>query len=170
MQTVYVDWIEKNPSPFMWLQLIADMEHRLAALTHNGRSLKQQPEMTKIINNIGVASMAQQQTEFLRRIDYGVAQVDDSMEGLRKQYCLWEWGSKYSRQGRSGRRIEAANANLSPCPRSLHNLWTEYIHGLGWRQPVSQFSHGDRGKSKHTRYFCRNVIWKKMVQKMETGG
>ena len=112
--------------------------------------------------------MAQQQTEFLRRIDYVVAQVDGSMEGLRKQYCLWEWGgSKYSRQGRSGRRIEAANANLSPCPRSLHDLWTEYIQGLGGRQPASQFSHGERGKSKH-RYFCRNVIWK-MMQKMETG-
>jgi hypothetical protein len=77
-------------------------------------------------------------------------------------------GSKYSRQGRSGRRIEAANANLSPCPRSLHDLWTEYIQGLGGRQPASQFSHGERGKSNH-RYFCRNVIWKKMVQKMETG-
>jgi hypothetical protein len=36
--------------------------------------------------------MAQQQTEFLCRTDYVVAQVDGSMEGLRKQYCLWEWG------------------------------------------------------------------------------
>jgi hypothetical protein len=32
MQTVYVDRIEKNPSPFMWLQLVADMEHCLAGL------------------------------------------------------------------------------------------------------------------------------------------
>jgi hypothetical protein len=167
MQTVYVDRIEKNPSPFMWLQLVADMEHRLAGLTHNIWSLKQQLEMTKIINNIGVASMAQQQTEFLRRIDYVVAQVDGSMEAYERDIACGNGGSKYSRQGCSGRRIEAANANLSPCPRSLHDLWMEYIHGLGGRQPASQFSHGERGKSKH-RYFCRNVIWK-MVQKMETG-
>jgi hypothetical protein len=38
----------------------------------------------------------------------------------------------------------------------------------GGNQRLSQFSHGERGKSNH-RYFCRNVIWKKMVQKMETG-
>jgi hypothetical protein len=52
-------------------------------MTHNIWSLKQQLEMTKIINNIGVASMAQQHTEFLRRIDYVVAQVDGSIEGLQ---------------------------------------------------------------------------------------
>jgi hypothetical protein len=46
--------------------------------------------MTKIINNIGVASIAQQQAEFLRRIDNVVAHVDGSMEGLRTRYCLWE--------------------------------------------------------------------------------
>ena len=91
MQTVYVDRIEKIPSPFMWLQL-ADMEHRLAELTHMIQSLKQQLEMTKIINNIGVASVVQQQTEFLRRIDYVVAQVHGSMEGLRTRYRLWERG------------------------------------------------------------------------------
>jgi hypothetical protein len=128
-------------------------------MTHNIWSLKQQLEMTKIINNIGVASMAQQHTEFLRRIDYVVAKRD---------IACGNGGSTYSRQGCSGRRIEAANANLSPCLRSLHELWMEYIHGLGGRQPASQFSHGERGKSKH-RYFCRNVIWKMLVQKMDTG-
>jgi hypothetical protein len=72
--------------------LLGRIDARLAGLTHNIRSLKQQLETTKIINNVGVASMAQQQTEFLWRTDYVVAQVDGSMEGLRKQYCLWEWG------------------------------------------------------------------------------
>jgi hypothetical protein len=142
------------------------IDARLAELTHNIRSLKQQLEMTKIINNIGVASMAQQQTESLRRTDYVVAQVDGSMEGLQRDIACGNKGSTYSRQGRSGRRIEAANANLSPCLRLFHDLWTEYIHGLGGRQPASQFSHRERGKSKH-RYFRRNVIWK-MMQKMET--
>ena len=58
----------------------------------------------------------------------------------------------------------AANASLSPCPGSLYDLWNEYEHGIGGRKPASQFSHGERGKSKH-QYFCQNVIWK-MVQKM----
>ena len=62
----------------------------------------------------------------------------------------------------------AANASLSPCPRSLYDLWNEYIHGIGGRKPASQFSHGERGKSKH-RYFRRNVIWK-MVLKMVNSG
>ena len=58
----------------------------------------------------------------------------------------------------------AAHESLSPCPRSLYDLWTEYMHGIGGRKPASQFSHGERGKSKH-KYFCRNVVWK-MVQKL----
>jgi hypothetical protein len=91
MQTAYVDRIEKIPSPFMWLQL-ADMEHRLTELTHMIQSLEQQLEMTKIVNNNGVASVVQQQTEFLRRMDYAVARVHGSMEGLRKRYRLWERG------------------------------------------------------------------------------
>jgi len=62
----------------------------LGRIDDNIRSLNQQLEMTKIINNIGVASIAQQQAEFLRRIDNVVAHVDGSMEGLRTRYCLWE--------------------------------------------------------------------------------
>ncbi len=51
----------------------------------------------------------------------------------------------------------AANASLSPCPRNLYDLWTEYTVGLGGRKPASQFSHCERGKSRHN-FFCRNVI------------
>jgi hypothetical protein len=42
-----------------------------------------------------------------------------------------------------------ANASLSPCPRNLYDLWTEYTVGLGGRKPASQLSHIERGKSKH---------------------
>ena len=51
----------------------------------------------------------------------------------------------------------AAHASLSPCPRSLYDLWTEYVHGIGGRKPASQFSHGERGKSKH-KDFRHNVV------------
>ena len=62
----------------------------------------------------------------------------------------------------------AAHASLSRCPRSLYDLWTEYMHGIGGRKPASQFSHGERGKLKH-KYFRRNVVWK-MVQKLVNSG
>jgi hypothetical protein len=55
-------------------------------------------------------------------------------------------GSNFSRQGRSGRQIEAANANLSPCPRSLHDLWTEYMDLEGGNQRLS--SHTENVESQ----------------------
>ena len=62
----------------------------------------------------------------------------------------------------------AANASLSPCPRNLYDLWTEYTVGLGGRKPASQFSHCERGKSKH-KFFRRNVIWKMVKHLVDLG-
>ena len=62
----------------------------------------------------------------------------------------------------------AANASLSPCPRNLYDLWTEYTVGLGGRKPTSQFSHSERGKSKD-KYFRRNVIWKMVKHLVDLG-
>jgi len=49
-------------------------------------------------------------------------------------------------------------ASLSPTPRNLHILWTEYIIGIGGRKPAMEFSHYERGRVKH-KYCRRNVIW-----------
>ena len=92
MQTAYVDRIEKIPSPFMWQQL-ADMENRFTELTHIIQFLKQQLEMLQTINNIGIVSVVQQQTEFLRRMHHAVVDVHSSMEVLRNRYHRWERGS-----------------------------------------------------------------------------
>ena len=92
MQTAYVDRIEEIPSPFMWQQL-ADMENRFTELTHNIQSLQQQLEMSQTINNIGIVSVIQQQTECLRRMHHAVVDVHSSMEGLRNRYSRWERGS-----------------------------------------------------------------------------
>ena len=58
-----------------------------------------------------------------------------------------------------------AAASLSPCPRTLYDLWTAFMFGLGERKPASQFTQVERaGRVKH-KYFCRNTIWK-MVQRL----
>jgi hypothetical protein len=62
----------------------------------------------------------------------------------------------------------AANASLSPCPRNLYDLWTEYTVGFGGRKPASQFSHCERGKSKH-KFFRRNVVWKMVKHLVDLG-
>ena len=52
----------------------------------------------------------------------------------------------------------AMMATLMPTPRSLHDLWQEYLHGVGGRKPARLFSYTERGRSKH-RYSRRKVVW-----------
>jgi hypothetical protein len=59
-------------------------------------------------------------------------------------------------------------ASLSPCPRNLYDLWAEFMFGIGGRKPASQFTHSERGKSKH-KYFRRNVIWKMVLRMVNRG-
>ena len=49
-------------------------------------------------------------------------------------------------------------ATLMPTPRSLHDLWQEYQHGVGGRKPARLFSYSERGRVKH-RYCRRKVVW-----------
>ncbi|KAI2501964.1 hypothetical protein MHU86_12517 [Fragilaria crotonensis] len=61
-----------------------------------------------------------------------------------------------------------AATSLSPCPRNLYDLWAEYMFGIGGRKPASQFTHLERGKSKH-KYFRRNVIWRMVLRMVNRG-
>jgi hypothetical protein len=49
-------------------------------------------------------------------------------------------------------------ATLMPPPRSLHDLWSEDLHGVGGRKPARLFSYTERGRSKH-RYSRRKIVW-----------
>lgn len=49
-------------------------------------------------------------------------------------------------------------ATLMPTPRSLHDLWQEFQHGVGGRKAARLFSHSERGRSKH-RYHRRKIVW-----------
>jgi hypothetical protein len=61
-----------------------------------------------------------------------------------------------------------AAASLSPCPRNLYDLWAEYVFGIGGRKPASQFTHLERGKSRH-KYLLRNVIWRMVLRMVKRG-
>ena len=50
------------------------------------------------------------------------------------------------------------NATLMPTPRSLHDLWQEYMHGVGGRKAARHFSYTERGRVRH-RYHRRRVVW-----------
>ncbi len=65
--------------------------------------------------------------------------------------------------GRREADMGAANdlammATLMPTPRSLHDLWSEYLHGVGGRKPARLLSYTERGRSKH-RYSRRKIVW-----------
>jgi hypothetical protein len=63
--------------------------------------------------------------------------------------------------GADGARPDAlpmTNATLMPTPRSLHNIWQEYMHGVGGRKPVWHFSHTERGCVRH-KYHRRKIVW-----------
>ena len=52
-----------------------------------------------------------------------------------------------------------ATATLSTGPKSVHDLWQEYQHGIGGRLPARRFRPSERGRCKNT-YSRRNLVWK----------
>ena len=47
---------------------------------------------------------------------------------------------------------------LSPHPRSLNDLWSEYMYGIGGQKPAKDFTHAERGADRH-RYCRRKLVW-----------
>jgi hypothetical protein len=60
--------------------------------------------------------------------------------------------------GRAAANDLAMMATLMPTPRSLHNLWHKFHHGVDGRKPARLFSYSERGRSKH-RYHRWKVVW-----------
>jgi len=59
-------------------------------------------------------------------------------------------------------------AELSPSPRSLHELWTEYLYGVGGRKPAKDFNREERGRVKH-KYCRRNKVWRVIDNLVKAG-
>ncbi|KAG7340742.1 glycolytic enzyme transcriptional activator [Nitzschia inconspicua] len=49
-------------------------------------------------------------------------------------------------------------AELSSGPKTLHQLWDEYMFGIGGRKPAKDFTPEERKKCRH-RYFRRKPVW-----------
>jgi hypothetical protein len=60
------------------------------------------------------------------------------------------------------------HASLSPTPRCLWTLWTEYLVGIGGRKPASQFTAVERGRVKF-KYSRRKVVWDTISRLMRAG-
>ena len=50
------------------------------------------------------------------------------------------------------------NAVLVRSPRMLHQLWDEYIKGIGNNKPAKDFTRLERGRHKLV-YCCRKIVW-----------
>ena len=48
--------------------------------------------------------------------------------------------------------------SLMPNPKSLFDLWDEYLNGVGGRKPARLFSETERGRVKY-KYTRRKVVW-----------
>jgi hypothetical protein len=62
-----------------------------------------------------------------------------------------------------GERVEEVvgpdeRAELTPRPKSLPELWQEYMFGIGDRKPAKDFSKVERGKYRHM-YCRRKLVW-----------
>ncbi len=51
--------------------------------------------------------------------------------------------------GRAAANNLAIMATLMPMPKSLHNLWHQFHHGVGGRKAARLFSYSEQGRSKH---------------------
>ena len=57
---------------------------------------------------------------------------------------------------------------LSPTPRSLYALWTEYTQGIGNRKPAKDFTPSQRGRVRHT-YSRRKIVWDCIAKHVNAG-
>jgi hypothetical protein len=60
-------------------------------------------------------------------------------------------------------------ASLSAKPKSLHDLWTEWTHGLGGHKPASEFSQAERGGANKCTYCRRNCFWEVVCAHIRAG-
>ena len=59
-------------------------------------------------------------------------------------------------------------ALLMPRPRTLYQLWDEYIRGIGNNKPAKYFTRAERGKFKF-KYSRRKVLWD-LIERLNRAG
>jgi hypothetical protein len=89
LQASHVDRLEKIPSPYMW-QTLEDMETRLSELKNMLELIHMQVTQSKNIQDMGVASVVQSQTNLLLQVAQSITVLQHRMEDLRGKYRSWE--------------------------------------------------------------------------------
>jgi hypothetical protein len=56
-------------------------------------------------------------------------------------------------------RTRIKKAELSKCPRTLHELWMEYEFGTGGRKAAKDFTAAERGGKNKFKYCRRKIFW-----------
>lgn len=64
--------------------------------------------------------------------------------------------------------VRIRHAHLSKCPRSLYDLWKEYMFGFSGNKPAREFTTSERGAVKHV-YSKRNVFWMTVSDLIRSG-
>ena len=59
-------------------------------------------------------------------------------------------------------------ARLSKCPRSLYDLWKEYVTGFSGNKPARDFNASERGACRFV-YARRNYVWQLVVKLIRMG-
>ena len=62
----------------------------------------------------------------------------------------------------------ARNATLSRRPGTIHDLWQEYMFGIGGRVPAKDFQRREKGQCKYT-YSKRNQVWSILARLVRAG-
>eukprot|EP00956_Cyclotella_meneghiniana_P016518 scaffold26080_cov43-Cyclotella_meneghiniana.AAC.7 len=70
-----------------------------------------------------------------------------------------------TREGRSGARLLP---KLSKCPRTLHDLWKEYVTGFSGNKAAKDFSKSERGACRFN-YTKRNLVWQAIAKMVNRG-
>jgi hypothetical protein len=59
-------------------------------------------------------------------------------------------------------------SELSKLPKTLFDLWIEYVTGIGGRKPAKDFTPAERGRFKCT-YCRRRVFWDMVTKHVNSG-
>ena len=70
-----------------------------------------------------------------------------------------------TREGRSGARLLP---KLSKCPRTLHDLWKEYVTRFSGNKAAKDFSTSERGACRFN-YAKRNIVWQAIAKMVNRG-
>jgi Transcriptional activator of glycolytic enzymes len=58
---------------------------------------------------------------------------------------------------------------LSSSPATIHDLWSEWTHGIGGRKPASQFTTRDKHAAGRSTYSRRNNVWRIIKRLVDAG-